>query len=238
MRRKIRILLILFVMLPLTIEAKKSIIVTEQGDTVKYMYPKYNGITIGADLLSPIANMVGQKYGNYELSIDAAFYNRFFPVYEFGVSYADYTLDGSNYTYKLYPSFYNRVGLNYNIIYNKNVPGIFYVGLRYGFSFAKYELTNISVSSPYWEVEQTGLSIPKSTSVAHWGELLLGLRVKLYKGLMMGWAVRCKFVFADSQKGDARQWIVPGFGKRNSPLGVSFTINYRFAPKQKLNIRL
>lgn len=220
-------------LLPVALHAKKSVIVNEQGDTIKYLHPKFNGVTIGVDVLPPISNLLGQKYGNYEISIDAGFYNRFYPVYEFGISYADETPDGANYTYKVYPSFYNRVGMNYNILYNKDIPGIFYVGLRYGFSFASYELTNITTSSPYWEVTQTGLSIPKSKSIAHWGELMLGLQVKLYKGLMMGWNVRYKLLFADSQKGDAKQYIIPGYGKRNSPLGFGFTVNYRFSPKQK-----
>lgn len=233
MLQKIKIILILLVIVPFAVQAKKSVIVNEQGDTIKYMYPKFNGVTIGADLFSPITNLIGQKFGNYEMSIDVGFYNRFYPVYEFGISYADETPDGSNYTYKLSPSFYNRVGLNYNILYNKDVPGIFYVGLRYGVSFAKYELSNISISEPYWEENLTGLSIPSSKSVAHWGELVMGLQVKLYKGLMMGWSVRYRALFATSQKGDARQWIIPGFGKRNSPLGFTFTINYRISPKEK-----
>ena len=232
MLQKIKIILILLVMLlPMAVQAKK--VVNEQGDSVKYLHPKFTGITIGADIFSPVANLVGQKFGNYELSIDAGFYNRFYPIYEFGVSYANELPDGANYRYKVSPSFYNKVGMNYNILYNKNIPGMFYVGLRYGFSFANYELSDITVSSPYWEVTQTGLSIPKSTSVAHWGELLLGLQVKLYKGLMMGWSVRYKYLFASSQHGDAKQWIVPGFGKSNSPLGVGFTVNYRFSPKAK-----
>lgn len=233
MLQRINIILILLVMLPFGVQAKKSVIVNEQGDTLKYLHPKFNGITIGADLFSPISNLIGQKYGNYELSVDAGFYNRFYPIYEFGISYANDTPDGANYTYKLSPSFYNRVGLNYNMLYNKNIPGIFYIGLRYGFSFAKYDLSNITVSSPYWEEIQTNLSIPKSTSVAHWGELLLGLQVKLYKGLMMGWSVRYKILFSAQQKSDAKQWIIPGFGKSNNPLGFNFTINYRFSPKEK-----
>ena len=224
-------------MLPLGVQAKKSVIVNEQGDTLKYLHPKFNGITIGADLFSPVSNLIGQKYGNYELSVDAGFYNRFFPIYEFGISYANDTPDGANYTYKVSPSFYNRLGLNYNMLYNKNIPGMFYMGLRYGFSFSKYRITDITTSSPYWEETQTNLSIPQSTSVAHWGELLLGLQVKLYKGLMMGWSMRYKILFASQQKGDAKQWIIPGFGKSNSPLGFSFTINYRFSPKEKNKIK-
>lgn len=237
MQPRIKIILILLVLLlPVAVSAKKSVIVNEQGDTIKHLHPKFNGVTISADIFSPVANLVGQKYGNYEMSIDAGFYNRFYPIYEFGISYANETPDGANYRYKVYPSFYNRVGMNYNILYNKDIPGILYVGLRYGFSFANYEVTDITTSSPYWEVTQTDLTIPRSKSVAHWGELLLGLQVKLYKGLMMGWSVRYKLLFADSQKGDAKQYIIPGFGKCNSPIGFGFTINYRFSPKQKEEI--
>lgn len=237
MLQKIKIILFLLVIIPFGIQAKKNVIVNEQGDTVKYLHPKFNGITIGADLFSPVANLIGQKYGNYEMSIDAGFYNRFYPVYEFGLSYANETPDGANYTYKVMPSFYNRIGLNYNILYNKDIPGLLFVGLRYGLSIANYEVTNITTSAPYWEETLTNLSIPKTTSIAHWGELLLGLQVKLYKGLMMGWSVRYKLLFAASQKGNATQWMIPGFGKSNSPLGFNFTINYRFSPKEKNKVK-
>jgi len=237
MLQKIKIILFLLVIIPFGIQAKKNVIVNEQGDTVKYLHPKFNGITLGVDLFSPVTNLIGQKYGNYEMSIDAGFYNRFYPVYEFGLSYANETPDGAKYTYKVSPSFYNRIGLNYNILYNKDIPGLLFVGLRYGLSFANYEVTNITISAPYWEETLTNLSIPKTTSIAHWGELLLGLQVKLYKGLMMGWSVRYKLLFAASQKGDAKQWIIPGFGKSNNPLGFNFTINYRFSPKEKNRVK-
>ncbi|MEG1573521.1 MAG: DUF6048 family protein [Bacteroidales bacterium] len=233
MMRVISLIFILLLLSFSSVEAKRNVIVNEQGDTIKYLYPKFNGITIGVDIFNPIANAFGQKFGNYEVSIDAGFYNRFYPIYEAGICYANDKPDGFNYTYHVNPSFYNRIGLNYNIMYNKKIPGIFYVGIRYGFSFSDYEIRDITATSPYWDTKIEGLTIPGGKSFSQWGEAVIGLQVRLYKGFMMGWSLRYKLLFSSQQDGDARPWIIPGFGKRNNPLGVTFTLNYRFSPKVK-----
>ena len=109
-----------------------------------------------------------------------------------------------------------------------------FVGLRYGLSVAKYDIRNVSINSSYWDDQQTGLTINGGRSVAHWGEILLGLQMNAYRGFMIGWSVRYKILFAASQNGNAKPWIIPGFGKRNNPLGVTFTVGYRITPKKKI----
>lgn len=232
MRLKNSIIIILAALLPLAAEAKRTV-VNDHGDTVRYLYPKFNGITVNVDLFSPLSNAFGQKYGNYEVSVDAGFYNRFYPVYEAGICYGSDTPNDYNYTYHVNPSFYNRVGLNYNIMYNKKIPGMFFVGIRYGISFAKYDVRNISITSSYWDEAQTGLTIDGGRSTAHWGEMLIGLQMNAWRGFMIGWSLRYKILFAASQDSNARPWIIPGFGKRNNPLGFTFTVGYRIAPRKK-----
>ena len=200
MRRKINLILLLVALFSLSAEAKRTV-VNEQGDTVKYLYPKFNGITVNVDLFSPLSNVFGQKYGNYEMSLDAGFYNRFYPIYEVGVCYGNDTPNDYNYTYHV--------------------------------SVAKYDIRNVSINSSYWDDRQTGLTINGGRSVAHWGEILLGLQMNAYRGFMIGWSVRYKILFAASQNGNAKPWIIPGFGKRNNPLGVTFTVGYRITPKKK-----
>lgn len=232
MRRRINLILVLLTLITVSAEAKRTV-VNEQGDTVKYLYPKFNGFTITADLFSPLANAFGQKYGNYEISLDAGFYNRFYPVYEAGICYGNDTPNDYNYTYHVEPSFYNRIGLNYNIMYNKKIPGMLLVGLRYGISVANYDIRNISITSSYWDEEQSSLTINGGKSVAHWGEVLIGLQMNAYRGFMIGWSLRYKILFTASQNGNARPWIIPGFGKRNNPLGFTITVGYRISPKKK-----
>lgn len=232
MRLKISLILILSVFAVCAVAAKRTV-VNEEGDTVRYLYPKFNGFTVNVDLFSPVANAFGQKYGNYEVGLDAGFYNRFYPVYEAGICYADDTPEDYNYTYHVNPSFYNRIGLNYNIMYNKKIPGMLLVGVRYGMSVAKYDIRNINITSPYWGDGQTGLAIDGGQSVAHWGEVVLGLQMDAFRGFMLGWSLRYKILFAASHGAGSRPWIIPGFGKRNNPLGVTFTIGYRISPKKK-----
>ena len=36
----------------------------------KHKYPLLNSVLVGIDLFSPVANLFGQKYGNYEASVE------------------------------------------------------------------------------------------------------------------------------------------------------------------------
>lgn len=85
--------------------------------------------------------------------------------------------------------------MNYNFGYNKTAMSFFYIGIRYGFSFFTYDIDNILVESPYWG-ESEKLQITGQKSWAHWGELLGGLRVQVYKNFYMGWTVRYRLMFS------------------------------------------
>ncbi len=193
-----------------------------------HIYPLVNGLMVTVNIMDGIANIFGQSYGNYEVAAELDLHNRFFPIWEIGIGYANNTPEEMNFTYRNKPSLYNRVGLNYNFSYNKEDMSFFYIGVRYGFSFFTYDIDNITIDNPYWG-EYEKLSISGEKSYAHWGEALGGLRVQVYKNFYMGWTARYRFLFSDKKSKNSAPWYIPGFGTENSPFGFTYTLGYRFS---------
>lgn len=204
----------------------------EEKKESKYNSPLLNGLMLGVDLYNPVANLFGQKYGNYEASLELNLYNRFFPIWEIGIGRANNRPEDMNFTYVGKPALFNRIGLNYNFQYNNDGPGYFYIGLRYGFSSFKYDVTNITLESPYWGTTYNE-SIVGQSSNAQWIEALGGIRVRLYKDLMMGWTVRYKWLLKNQTNEFSTPWFIPGYGNKGSVLGITYSIYYKFPLKKK-----
>lgn len=204
----------------------------EEPEIKGYLYPLFNGLTLNVNIIDGVTKLFGQSYGNYEIAAELDLHNRFFPVWEIGVGYADNTPEELNFTYRTKPSLYNRVGMNYNFGYNKEAMSFFYIGLRYGFSVFTYDIDNITMESSYWE-ETEQLRIAGQKSWAHWGELLGGLRVQVYKNFYMGWTVRYRMMFGYKKNDRSQPWFIPGFGPEGSPFGFTYTVGYRFSFDKK-----
>lgn len=205
----------------------------EEKKESKYKFPLLNGLILGVDLYNPVANLFGQKYGNYEASLELNMYNRFLPTWEIGIGRADNRPEEMNFTYVGKPALYNRIGINYNFHYNNDGPGTFFVGLRYGFSAFKYDITNITLESPYWGTSYSE-SITGQKSKAQWIEALGGIRVRLYKDLMMGWTVRYKWLIKAKSNDFSTPWFIPGYGNKGSVLGITYSIYYKFPLRRKV----
>lgn len=224
---------------PVDPTARRDTVVTTQPDSVVapepeepkikgYIYPLFNGLTVNVNILDGVTKLFGQSYGNYEIAAELDLHNRFFPVWEIGLGYADNTPEELNFTYRTKPSLYNRIGMNYNFGYNKEEMSFFYIGVRYGFSVFTYDIDNITMESSYWE-ETEQLNMTGQKSWAHWGELLGGLRVQVYKNFYMGWTVRYRMMFGYKKNTDSQPWFIPGFGPEGSPFGFTYTVGYRFS---------
>ncbi|MCP9611462.1 DUF6048 family protein [Coprobacter tertius] len=193
-----------------------------------YTYPLFNGLVVGVDLYNPVAKLFGQKYSNYEASLELDLHNRFFPIWEIGIGSAKSTPEDMNFTYRGKAALYNRIGMNYNIKYNnKTLDGV-YAGIRYGFSTFNYDITDIRLESSYWDPENPVIGeITGQHSRAQWIEALVGIRVKLYKGLMMGWTVRYKWKLNVKNNFQSTPWFIPGYGTSNNPVSFTYSIYYR-----------
>ena len=135
-----------------------------------------------------------------------------------------------------------RIGVDYNTMAKKKEKNSFlYVGLRYGFSHMKYDISSLAIQDPAFGGEMGnpsqedgiwGGSVPYDhpgqKATMQWFEFVAGVRVQIYKSFYMGWAVRMKYKLSASVSEYGNPWMVPGFGKYNSNnMGVTYSLIYK-----------
>ncbi|MBP5498409.1 MAG: hypothetical protein J6X81_03450 [Muribaculaceae bacterium] len=200
----------------------------ERKDSLRKIYPHYpilTDVTFGINILDPVLMAFGQKYGGVDLSATLNMWNRLQPVIEVGLGRAKVTPDDQSYTYKGKLSPYFRVGFNYNLLFKKEPAYQAFVGLRLGYSTFRYDITDITLKENYWKEERT-LDITGEKSHALWGEIALGLRVKVWKNISAGWQVKYHGIFNYKSTENSRPWYIPGYGPRNSSLAATLSIYY------------
>lgn len=200
----------------------------EIKDSLKRVFPRYpllTDATFGLNFIDPLLMAFGQKFASIDVSAALNLWNRLQPVVELGVGYAKDTPDGMNFTYRNTLSPYVRLGVDYNFLFKKVPDYQLFLGVRAGYSTFTYEVTHALYRQGYWgetgEFELTGLK-----SHALWGELLAGLRVKLWHNLSMGWQAKYHGVFSYKKNGYSSPWFIPGFGPRNRKFSFSMSIYY------------
>lgn len=208
---------------------KEPVLFLAELDTVTQVksgpvYPLLNAVSIGANFFDGVMLVCGQKHAGFDLWADLSLHNWFFPVLEMGVGYADNKPEEGNFHYKSKPSLYTKIGLNYNFLYKSDPAYQVFLGLRAGFSHFSYDITGITVTSPYWQQSQ-GFDILNQKASVFYGEALAGIKVKIWKNLSMGWNLRVHFKMHSSTPANSVPWYVPGYGT-NGLLGVSFSLIY------------
>lgn len=188
--------------------------------------PLYNGTSIGVDIFGIGNKLFGGDFFSTEISLDANFKNRFFPVVELGYGATNVTEDTRYIHYKSSAP-YARIGMNYNMMSKKGTKNYLYIGLRYGFTAFKYDIESSDLIDPIW-----GGSVPFSQngikSRAQWMEALVGIKVQVVKNFQMGWALRYKARFSAKEDLNSTPWYIPGFGaNKSSNFGVTYDLIYK-----------
>lgn len=190
-------------------------------------YHAFNGVSIGANFFDAIMMAIGQRRAGFDISADCSIHNWFFPVVEAGIGFSDARPDDGRCHFKVAPTPYLRVGMNYNFLYKSNPDYQFYLGLRAGWSTFGYDIYSIQAGSEYYmadgPTQRTGLR-----STAFYGQALAGLKVKIWRGLFMGWSVRYNFNIHQSYSDpDYPAWFTPGKGT-STPIMATFSIGWTF----------
>ena len=116
-----------------------------------------------------------------------------------------------------------------------------YAGLRYAFSSFKYDVSTMPADDPIWgdvignpslEDGYWGGSVPFShlgmKGSVQWLEIVLGVKVRIYKNFNMGWSVRMKYKTKASTGEYGDPWYVPGYGKfKSSNMGITYSLIYK-----------
>lgn len=188
-------------------------------------YPLITDLTVGLNVADPLFMAFSQTYASTDVSATLNMWNRLQPTIELGLGWANSSPDDKNFTYKGKPSPYVKVGLNYNFMF-KSIPDYqVLVGLRLGYSNFGYDVTNVVNFNSYWQ-ETTSYNITGERSHALWGEAGVGLKVKLWDKLSMGWMIRYHGIFNYGKNRHSSPWFIPGYGPRKSSLGFSLSFYY------------
>lgn len=200
------------------------------------VYPKLTSASFGLNIMDAVMMLAGQKYSNFDVWANLSIFNWFFPTVELGIGRASRTPADNNYTYKSSPAFYAKLGLDYNFLYKSSPDYNVFLGFRAGFSSFRYGIENITISSGYWG-NKDHFSIDGQKSTAFYGEVLAGLKVKIYKSFSLGWTVRYHFRMHVSDGSASSPWFIPGFGARNAPFSATFSLIYTlpFSKKSTVN---
>ena len=188
-------------------------------------YPLLTDLTLGLNCAEPLFMALGQSYASTDVSATLNMWNRLQPTIEVGIGWSRNTPDGMRFTYKGKPSPYFKVGANYNFLFKNSPDYQAIVGIRLGYSTFGYEVTDAHYINSYWQ-EDIGYSITGEHSHALWGEAGVGLRVKLWNSLSMGWMIRYHGVLNYGKNRHSKPWFIPGYGPRNGSLGLSLGVYY------------
>lgn len=172
--------------------------------------PLFSGYGIYTDICG-LAMAQFAKWGQYEVGAHVGIKRRFYPSVELGIGNSNYADERSGLHYTTHSPYF-RVGMDYNLNKDRQSKNRYYVGVRYGFSSFKYDLTGPDVTDDAW-----GGTFPfdyeGEHGVAHWGEALFGIQTQIWKFIHLGWTIRYKMRFHEKQATTGHAFYIPGYGK-------------------------
>ena len=196
-------------------------------DSVKTVYMTVPaGLRVGLDLSRFVVHAFQPYRTDVTVNVDARFRDRLY--FASDLSYNRTSHKDTNYTYRS-NGMSVTLGVNYNFL-KKQVPKenfMIYGGARYGLAFYNYEVPEYHVYSPYWG-KYTG-SVPKTSQLAHWFELTVGIRVEVLKNLYLGWSLHERILLSRNvSKQDFPPLVIPGYGKgnKNSSFDMQYSVAY------------
>ncbi len=196
-------------------------------DSVKTVYMAVPaGLRVGLDLSRFVVHAFQPYRTDVTVNLDARFRDRLY--FASDLSYNRTSHKDTNYTYRS-SGLSATLGVNYNFL-KKQVPKenfMIYGGARYGLAFYNYEVPEYHVYSSYWG-KYTG-SVPKTSQLAHWFELTVGIRVEVLKNFYLGWSLHERILLSRNvSKQDFPPLVIPGYGKgnKNSSFDMQYSVAY------------
>jgi len=206
-----------------TVSGQEYVDTTSVGKVVGNIYPLFHATTVGVDVWDPVMKILGQQYGGIAFWGELSLHNRFKPVFEFGLSSADISPDGFNYTFKSPMAPYFKIGAGYNVFYNSNPDYQLVFGVRYAFTPYSWEISG-ETNGGYWPPQQ--IAVPSQSATAGYFELTAGIKVKIFKNISLGWHVKFHSLLHESKSAYGEPMYIPGYGKRGTPISGGFSIMY------------
>ncbi len=197
-----------------------------QAQWMKYVPTQ---VKLGTDLSYAGLSLLKENRSLYELNADIDFY-RFLLTADFGLS--DYDLIDESFNYNNSGSYY-RAGLDYNLLKITPDENTIYLGMRYVASDYT-ENFNYYYSDPFYGDFQEDITAIKRNS--RWFEMVLGMKVKVWDRIFLGWTGRFKFLKSTSSLPSSfgNYWI-PAYGKgvNDTMWGLNYQIFYSLPVRKR-----
>jgi len=184
------------------------------------------GIRVGTDLIDLGKSFSGKTFQGWEVNGDVDFAN-YYVAADIGSWSKDIALYNGHYSNG---GNYFRIGADVNILGKDPDRNMLFFGFRYGHSMF-HEALNYRDSSNYQLFGVADRTVNNSNVTGGWAEITSGLRVKIWKGLWMGYTARLKF--APGTKGNSTSlspYDMPGYGTVSSKpwWGFNYQLFWRF----------
>ena len=184
--------------------------------------PLFRGFAVSFDLVGG-ALVALSDYGQYEGALRVNLHDEWFPIVEAGLGRANYD-DEVTFLHYSTSAPYFKIGIDKNMLRDKHGPNRLYLGLRYGFTSYKIDISRPVYQDPVWQWD-TSYNVNDAACKYHWAEIVLGVDAKIFGSLHLGWSVRYKQRLAHSEEGEwGKPWYVPGFGTYDTKLGGTFNV--------------
>ena len=190
--------------------------------------PFFQGVYLSGDVFGFIYPLFAKdKYYSTEISLAANLSNRFFPVVEVGVGYADMVSQLYKIGYSTRAPYY-RIGMDYNMQYENGKSSYIYLGGRVGCTTFDYNVDAPSLVDPVWG-DEVPVRFVDNHCRAVWAEAVGGVRAEITENFYMGWSLRYKYPLYRGPITNGGPWYVPGYGASSKGLlGATYTISYYF----------
>lgn len=213
----------MLLLLPVSITAQQK----EMNDTVTANLLDFRGVSVSTDLFG-YAYSVLEDYISGEVALEFNLGNKYYPIFEVGYGSCDFTDETFGIHYKSAAPYY-KVGLNYNFSNKRGgAPknSFIYALGRFAFTRAEYDVKTPPIQDPVWGGE-SAIDLKGVNGFYSWIELGVGVNVKIWKHLRMGWSIRYKARLNQVTGGNSKMWYVPGFGNsRHTTFGGTYSIIY------------
>ncbi len=181
------------------------------------------GIRIGTDLIALGKIPLSDRFDGWEISGDVDFYRNYLTV---EVGNWQRTLVSATQNYSNDGGYY-RVGVDVNLLLKDPDKNMFFIGLRYGHAQFDEKFEYTVNDEVFGEIQQT---LENTGMKAGWGEVTLGLRVKIWKQLWMGYTARLKMSSQVNGNAGFVPYEIPGYGlaSKSTYWGFNYQLYWRF----------
>ena len=198
------------------------------NDTVPKI-EKY-GIRVGVDLAKPLRTLIENGYSGFEIMGDFRVTKKFYAAVELGNEKKDWN---EPYVSSVTSGSYAKIGFDYNAYENwLGMENAITLGLRYGFSSFKQELTSyrIYTDNPAFPTQTIIEPQEYSGLTAHWAELIVGVKAEILNNLYLSLNLQLKRKITETEPENFANLYIPGFNRTYDysefGVGYGYSISY------------